>query len=132
MEIKERAQLFQQCFEPVVGDYRNIEALSSQEGLELVDTTQDALDDVWKQGEFEPYREDRMKHLMEVIGNFHHSIRLIYDYLNNFDLFHKIKASDILSKDCGQTQSRASELFCDLWEDLVALLHLGVCRELLK
>ena len=69
LETKERAQLFQQCFEPVVGDYRNIEALSSQEGLELVDTTQDALDDVWKQGEFEPYREDRMKQLMEVIGN---------------------------------------------------------------
>ena len=83
MEIKERAQLFQQCFEPVVGDYRNIEALSSQEGLELVDTTQDALDDVWKQGEFEPYREDRMKHLMEVIGNFHFR----YSNTVNVDIF---------------------------------------------
>ena len=68
LEAKERAQLFQECFEPIAREYKNLEGLSSSEGLELVDTTQDALDDVWKQGDFEPYREDRMKHLMEVIG----------------------------------------------------------------
>ena len=70
-DSKERAQLFQQCFEPIAQDFRNLEALSSYEGLELVETTQDALDDVWKQGEFEAYPEERMKHLMEVIGKYH-------------------------------------------------------------
>ncbi|XP_022103094.1 cytoplasmic dynein 2 heavy chain 1-like isoform X1 [Acanthaster planci] len=69
LETKERAQLFQQYFEPITRDYNNLDALSLAEGLDLVETTQDALDDVWKQGEFDPYPEKRMKHFIEVIGS---------------------------------------------------------------
>ncbi len=36
---------------------------------ELVEVSQDTLDDVWKQTEHDPpYPENRMKHLMDVIG----------------------------------------------------------------
>ena len=37
--------------------------------MELVEITQDTLDDIWKQAEHEPaYPETRMKHLLEVIS----------------------------------------------------------------
>lgn len=38
------------------------------EALELVESTQDALDEVWKQEDHKPYPESRMKHLLEVIA----------------------------------------------------------------
>lgn len=38
------------------------------DAVELVDTTRDALDDVWRQTEHDPYPETRMQHLMDVIG----------------------------------------------------------------
>ena len=70
VDTKERAQLFQQYFEPITRDYSNLDVLSLAEGIDLVETTQDAVDDVWKQGEFEVYPEKRMKHLLEVMGKF--------------------------------------------------------------
>jgi len=36
--------------------------------LELIEVTQDTLDDIWKQSEHKIYPEARMKHLMEIIG----------------------------------------------------------------
>ena len=40
------------------------------EALELVEVTQDALDDLWKQVEHEPvYPEKRMKHMSEVMSD---------------------------------------------------------------
>ena len=45
--------------------------MSIAEAQELADITQDTLDDVWKQTEFDPpYPEKRMRHLMDVIGGF--------------------------------------------------------------
>ena len=41
--------------------------------LDLVEVSQDTLDDVWKQTEHDPpYPQPRMKHLMDVIGMLHH------------------------------------------------------------
>ena len=55
--------------QPVSKDYNNLEAMGFPEVLELVDVTQDVLDDVWKQTDFDkPYPEKRMRHFMEVIG----------------------------------------------------------------
>jgi dynein heavy chain 2 len=51
--------------------------MSMVEVLELVELTQDALDDVWKQTEFEPlYPDNRMKHLMDIIGMYYRLIQL--------------------------------------------------------
>lgn len=36
--------------------------------MELVEVTQDTLDDVWKADDRPPYPEARMKHLMDIIG----------------------------------------------------------------
>ncbi|RXM28913.1 Cytoplasmic dynein 2 heavy chain 1 [Acipenser ruthenus] len=65
---KERAAHFNSLFEPIVKDYHSLESLSLADAVELVDTTRDALDDVWRQTEHDPYPETRMQHLMDVIG----------------------------------------------------------------
>lgn len=38
------------------------------DAVELVDSTRDAVDDVWRQNEHDPYPEVRMQRLMDVIG----------------------------------------------------------------
>ena len=66
---RERAQRFQELLQPLATEFANLDALSFADALELVEVTQDALDDLWKQTEFEPpYPEVRMKHLLEVIS----------------------------------------------------------------
>jgi hypothetical protein len=69
LDIKERAQHFQELFQPIAKDFGSLDALSLGDAMELVELCQDTLDDVWKQTEDEqPYPEKRMKHLMDVIG----------------------------------------------------------------
>ena len=61
----------QELFQPMSREYQSLDSQSLLEVLELVEITQDCLDDVWKQTEHEPpYPQNRMKHLMDVIGNF--------------------------------------------------------------
>ena len=60
----------QELFQPIAREYQTLESQSLLEGLELVELTQDTLDEVWKQTEFEPaYLQARMKHLLDVTGN---------------------------------------------------------------
>lgn len=66
--MRERADNFCELFKPISKDYGGLDALSLQDAMELVEITQDTLDDVWKQSDFDPYQESRMKHLMDVIG----------------------------------------------------------------
>ena len=69
---KERAAHIQELFQPVSKDYGGMDSLSLVEGMELVENTQDTLDDVWKQTEYDPpYPEARMKHLLDVLGEFY-------------------------------------------------------------
>ena len=66
---RERAQFFQESFQPVVTEFANLDALSFTDVLELIEVTQDTLDDVWKQTDHTPpYPEDRMRHLLEIIS----------------------------------------------------------------
>ena len=56
---RERARLFQQSFQPIVTEFANLDALSFTDVLELVEVTQDTLDDLWKQSDHSPpYSED--------------------------------------------------------------------------
>ena len=67
---RERAQHFQELFQPVTTHFANLDALSFSESLELVEVTQDTLDDVWKQSEHHPpYPERRMAHLLTVVSD---------------------------------------------------------------
>ena len=66
-DLKEAAESYVELFAPVSKDYGGLDALPLADSMELLEITQDTLDDVWKQGE-PPYKEERMRHLMEVIG----------------------------------------------------------------
>ncbi|GAB1603231.1 hypothetical protein Ahia01_000603700, partial [Argonauta hians] len=70
-EERERAQHFRELCGRFCKDYGSgLDSLEMQTVLELIETTQDNLDDIWKQSEFEPvYPEKRMKHFMEVIAS---------------------------------------------------------------
>lgn len=66
--VRERAEHFVELFKPISKDYGGLDAMSLQDAMEMVDITQDALDDVWRQTEFDVYPESRMRNLMEAIG----------------------------------------------------------------
>ena len=87
LEIKERGQYFQELLQPVANNFTNIDSLSFVEALELVEVTQDALDDLWKQVEHEPvYPEKRMKHMLEVVSD---SVgRFVQRKLSGLDVWH--------------------------------------------
>ena len=67
---RERAQRFQELFQPITARYANLDALSFSEALELIEITQDTLDDVWKETDFDPpYPERRMIHLLQILSD---------------------------------------------------------------
>ncbi|XP_041357041.1 cytoplasmic dynein 2 heavy chain 1-like isoform X2 [Gigantopelta aegis] len=69
MDKKERAEHIHELFKPISKDYGGLESMALEDAMELIDITQDTLDDVWKQTEHNPtYPEQRMKHLMEIIA----------------------------------------------------------------
>lgn len=45
-----------------------MDALELDDTLELLESTQDVLDEIWKQDDHKPYPEVRMKHLLDVIA----------------------------------------------------------------
>lgn len=45
-----------------------MDSLSLFEVVDLVETTRDIVDDVWRQSDHEPFPQSRMKNLLDVIG----------------------------------------------------------------
>ena len=69
LQAKERAHFFQELLQPLAAEFANLDSLSFSDGLELVDETQNTLDDLWKQADHHPpYPEKRMIHLFEVLS----------------------------------------------------------------
>lgn len=69
-------------------DYVNLDSMDVTDVLELIELSQDALDDVWKQTEHQPvYPESRMTHLMSVIGT--------SDQSNTADIVYSLSFSGI-------------------------------------
>ena len=65
LQAKERAHFFQELLQPLAAEFANLDSLSFSDGLELVDETQNTLDDLWKQADHHPpYPEKRMIHLL--------------------------------------------------------------------
>ena len=52
----------------VAQDFSNLDALDLDDVLELLESTQDSLDEIWKQEDHKPYSETRMKHLLDVMA----------------------------------------------------------------
>lgn len=86
LSSREHAQFFQEILQPLVTEFSNLDAQSFTDSLELIEVTQDALDDLWKQTDHKPpYPETRMKHLLGVISG---SLgRYVQRKLANMDLW---------------------------------------------
>uniref|UniRef100_A0A8C6EAF8 Dynein cytoplasmic 2 heavy chain 1 n=1 Tax=Moschus moschiferus TaxID=68415 RepID=A0A8C6EAF8_MOSMO len=65
---KERASYFKELFETIAREFYNLDGLSLLEMVDLVETTRDVVDDVWRQTEHDHYPESRMLHLLDIIG----------------------------------------------------------------
>ncbi|XP_025753905.1 cytoplasmic dynein 2 heavy chain 1 isoform X2 [Oreochromis niloticus] len=66
--LRERAQHFTEHFKPIQKEYDGLDSLSMSDVMDLVEQSRDALDDIWRQTDYEPYPETRMVRLMDVIG----------------------------------------------------------------
>ncbi|KAI2656493.1 Cytoplasmic dynein 2 heavy chain 1 [Labeo rohita] len=65
---RDRAAHFSELFATIEKDYSNLDSFSLVEVLDLIESTRETVDDVWKQNEHAPYPEPRMIRLMDVIG----------------------------------------------------------------
>jgi dynein heavy chain 2 len=66
---RERSVFFEEEFGALRSDFADLTAPTLLELLELMERTQDVLDDVWKQTQFDPpYPLPRMQHLLGVMG----------------------------------------------------------------
>ncbi|KAK7096855.1 hypothetical protein V1264_003902 [Littorina saxatilis] len=66
-DLKEAAECYTDLFKPISKDYGGLDSLALSDAMELVELTQDTLDDLWKQSD-PSYPEARMKHLLDVIA----------------------------------------------------------------
>ncbi|OBS69904.1 hypothetical protein A6R68_01554 [Neotoma lepida] len=61
-------QAVRQVFAPMLlKEFYNLDSLSLLEVVDLVETTRDVVDDVWRQTEHDHYPESRMLHLLDII-----------------------------------------------------------------
>uniref|UniRef100_A0A4W3JIK2 Dynein cytoplasmic 2 heavy chain 1 n=1 Tax=Callorhinchus milii TaxID=7868 RepID=A0A4W3JIK2_CALMI len=94
-ERKDRALYFQDLFQTIAQQYSNLDALSLADVVDLVEITRDTVDDVWRQTDHDLYPEQRMRHLLDVIGGA--LCRFVQKHLAQFNLwgdaFHIVKES---------------------------------------
>uniref|UniRef100_A0A672SRA8 Dynein cytoplasmic 2 heavy chain 1 n=1 Tax=Sinocyclocheilus grahami TaxID=75366 RepID=A0A672SRA8_SINGR len=64
---RDRAAHFSELFTTIEKDYSNLDSFSLVEVLDLIESTRETVDDVWKQNEHALYPEIRMIRLMDVI-----------------------------------------------------------------
>ncbi|KAJ7398962.1 hypothetical protein BTVI_119896 [Pitangus sulphuratus] len=103
---KERASYFKDLFEDIAKDYYSLDALSLFEAVDLVETTKDTVDSVWRQTEHDPYPQSRMHNLLDVIGgSLGRYVQRKLATLNFWeDAFHSVKEN-----------IKAGILICEQW-----------------
>uniref|UniRef100_A0A670IVV3 Dynein cytoplasmic 2 heavy chain 1 n=1 Tax=Podarcis muralis TaxID=64176 RepID=A0A670IVV3_PODMU len=103
---KERASHFKELFEAIAYDYYNLDSLSLFEVVDLVETTRDTVDDVWRQPEHEPFPQPRMQNLLDVIaGSLGRFVQKKLGTLNLWeDSFHIVKEN-----------LKAGIMICEQW-----------------
>ncbi|KFQ53856.1 Cytoplasmic dynein 2 heavy chain 1, partial [Pelecanus crispus] len=103
---KERAAHFKDLFEDIAKVYYNLDSLSLFEVVDLVETTKDTVDGVWRQTEHDPYPQPRMHNLLDVIGgSLGRYVQRKLAALNLWeDAFHSVKEN-----------LKASILICEQW-----------------
>ncbi|XP_013915709.1 PREDICTED: cytoplasmic dynein 2 heavy chain 1 [Thamnophis sirtalis] len=116
---KDRASHFKELFEAIAYDYYNLDSLSLFEVVDLVETTRDIVDDVWRQSDHEPFPQSRMKNLLDVIaGSLGRFVQKKLGTLNLWeDSFHTVKenlkAGIII---CEQWVAACDHLTGQLWQ----------------
>ena len=111
---RERAQRFQELFQPITTKFSNLNALSFSEALELIEITQDTLDDIWKETDFDPpYPEKRMKHLLQILS----------DSFGRF-VQHKLNGCDFWGGRFSQVKTAVQDglMVCDKWSSAAEAL----------
>ena len=111
---RERAQHFQELFQPITTQFANIDSLTFSEALELVEISQDTLDDVWKQTDHHPpYPEERMAHLLSVVS----------DSFGRF-VQQKLSACDFWAGSFTQVRAALQDgiMVCDKWSSAAEML----------
>uniref|UniRef100_T1IHY1 Cytoplasmic dynein 2 heavy chain 1 n=1 Tax=Strigamia maritima TaxID=126957 RepID=T1IHY1_STRMM len=82
---KEQAKSFSEILEPIYTSFSSLDAINLESCDDLLETTYNSLDELWKQDENGYYPQIRMAHLMEIIGN---AIgRAIQDKLTSHDIW---------------------------------------------
>ncbi|XP_041438616.1 cytoplasmic dynein 2 heavy chain 1 isoform X2 [Xenopus laevis] len=66
---RDRASHFNKLFQSIANYYSTLDNLPLSEVVQLVETTQETMDDVWRQTDYDSYPEHRMKHLLDIIGS---------------------------------------------------------------
>ena len=100
-----------ELFQPVVTEFANLDALSFTDALELVEVTQDTLDDLWQQIDYSPFfPKERMLHLLEVISS---SLgRFVQRKLSNLDVrFGQVR-----------TSLQDGRMVCEKWSSAAEIL----------
>lgn len=124
LQAKERAQYFQEVFQPLATQFRNLDSLSLDEAIDLVDTTQDQLDDIWKQVEHDPaYPEQRMTYVLEMIsGNFtrfiQHHLKELRFWEGQFKMVHSSLHESLIL--CDKWAGAAGDLTTKFWKQYTA------------
>lgn len=121
---RERAQAFCQAFDPIRAAFADLRRLDLQEALELVEDTQNALDDLWRVDVFgeEPYPQRRMAHLFGVIaGAF---ARFVQHRLGSMDVwthaFSEVRAAlRDAARLCERWSQATEELTGTYWATLI-------------
>uniref|UniRef100_A0A8D8QIW2 Cytoplasmic dynein 2 heavy chain 1 n=2 Tax=Cacopsylla melanoneura TaxID=428564 RepID=A0A8D8QIW2_9HEMI len=81
---RDRGEVFANFFEPMVTLSRSSKTKPLQDLDDVLETMYNFLDDLWKMEDYE-YPQDRMSHLMELLGN--NLVRLIQQELNKMNLW---------------------------------------------
>lgn len=124
LQAKERAQYFQEMFQPLASRFKKLDSLPLDEVIEFVDETQDQLDDIWKQTDHDPpYPEARMTHMLEVIsGNFSRYVQRHLKDLNfwsgQFKVVHMSLHESLIL--CDKWGGAAEDLTTKFWKQYSA------------
>ncbi|KAI5737300.1 hypothetical protein M8J76_012015 [Diaphorina citri] len=113
---RDRGNVFANLFEPMVSLCRSSKTKPLQDLDEVLETLYNLLDDLWKVEDYQ-YPQERMSHLMDLIGN--NVVRLIQHELNKVNLWQdefnnvveKLKLSIGLSEKWLETCSKLTTYF---------------------
>ncbi|TPX70937.1 hypothetical protein SpCBS45565_g01524 [Spizellomyces sp. 'palustris'] len=112
-KAKARADLFKSLLQPLKIEYDKMSSMNMVDLAEIVEKTQDVLDDLWRQGDFPDYPEGRMGHLLDVLTE--ELIGCIQDKLSEYNVM--LEGFSLIKE-----HLHAAISVCDAWESAALTL----------